>query len=152
MLTMVMTSLNVPLPSTKLQQQQNEKEIAYTKVVEKNRPPTCSLDLLDDDEQVNTMVKYARTHCPTIDEEHKKNNWFIHLGTPKTHDALKVALAVFIETVMVGKDKKTQFDVDILGRVDDDEVFKNFDWSTCFYTCLLNSLKTSLQGKKEAMS
>ncbi|KAA0065999.1 Ulp1-like peptidase [Cucumis melo var. makuwa] len=32
-----------------------------------------------------------------------------------------VALAVFIETVMVGKDKKTQFDMDILGRVDDEE-------------------------------
>ncbi|KAA0062142.1 Ulp1-like peptidase [Cucumis melo var. makuwa] len=61
-----------------------------------------------------------------------------------------VALVVFIETVMVEKDKKTQFDMDILGRVDDEEVFKNFDWSTFFYTRLLNSLKTSLQGKKEA--
>ncbi|KAA0067061.1 Ulp1-like peptidase [Cucumis melo var. makuwa] len=65
-------------------------------------------------------------------------------------DAVKVALALFIETVMVGKDKKTQFDMDILGKVDDEEVFKNFDWSTFFYTCLLNSLKTILQGKKEA--
>ncbi|KAA0040899.1 Ulp1-like peptidase [Cucumis melo var. makuwa] len=34
-------------------------------------------------------------------------------------DAVKVALAVFIETVMVGKDKKTQFDMDILGRFKD---------------------------------
>ncbi|TYK29901.1 Ulp1-like peptidase [Cucumis melo var. makuwa] len=34
-----------------------------------------------------------------------------------------VALAVFIETVMVGKDKKTQFDMDILGRFDDEEVW-----------------------------
>ncbi|KAL0546571.1 hypothetical protein IC582_016482 [Cucumis melo] len=66
------------------------------------------------------------------------------------HDAVKVALAIFIETVMVGKNKKTQFDIDILGRVDDEEVFKNIDWSTFFYTRLLNSLKTSLQGKKEA--
>ncbi|KAA0065944.1 MuDRA-like transposase [Cucumis melo var. makuwa] len=65
-------------------------------------------------------------------------------------DAVKVALAVFIETVMVRKDKKTQFDMDILGRVDDEEAFKRFDWSTFFYTRLLNSLKTSLQGKKEA--
>ncbi|KAA0062480.1 MuDRA-like transposase [Cucumis melo var. makuwa] len=65
-------------------------------------------------------------------------------------DAVKIALAVFIETVMVGKDKKTQFDMDILGRVDDEEAFKSFDWSTFFYTRLLNSLKTSLQGKKEA--
>ncbi|KAA0051658.1 Ulp1-like peptidase [Cucumis melo var. makuwa] len=40
--------------------------------------------------------------------------------------------------------------MDILGRVDDEEVFKSFDWSTSFYTRLLNSLKTSLQGKKEA--
>ncbi|KAL0551374.1 hypothetical protein IC582_010460 [Cucumis melo] len=65
-------------------------------------------------------------------------------------DAVKVALVVFIETVMVGKDKKTQSDMDILGRVDDEEAFKSFDWSTFFYTRLLNSLKTSLQGKKEA--
>ncbi|KAA0061902.1 Ulp1-like peptidase [Cucumis melo var. makuwa] len=65
-------------------------------------------------------------------------------------DAVKVALAVFIETVMVGKDKKTQFDMDILGRVDDEEAFKSFDWLTFFYTRLLNSLKTSLQRKKEA--
>ncbi|KAL0549920.1 hypothetical protein IC582_014415 [Cucumis melo] len=64
-------------------------------------------------------------------------------------DAVKVALAVFIETLMVGKDKKTQFDMDILGRVDDEEAFKSFDWSTFIYTRLLNSLKTSLQGKKE---
>ncbi|KAA0059081.1 Ulp1-like peptidase [Cucumis melo var. makuwa] len=40
--------------------------------------------------------------------------------------------------------------MDILGRVDDEKVFKNFDWSTFFYTRLLNSLKTSLQGKEEA--
>ncbi|KAA0052274.1 Ulp1-like peptidase [Cucumis melo var. makuwa] len=65
-------------------------------------------------------------------------------------DAVKVALTVFIETVMVGKDKKTQFDMDILERVDDGEAFKSFDWSTFLYTRLLNSLKTSLQGKKEA--
>ncbi|TYK31577.1 Ulp1-like peptidase [Cucumis melo var. makuwa] len=253
MLTMVMTSLSVPPLSAKLQQQQNEKEVLYTKVVKKNRPPTCSLDLLDDDEQVNTMVSYATTNCPTIDEEDENNNLLIHLGKktridigwlylatsislplshakctrlaisakinfgpllnvnmvfngqlihhfllkqiPKEanadgicfsvlgknvcftqkefnimtglwptntklrkdydnkclqsllfgsenkkiitcleieeifknfeftndHDAVKVALAVFIETVMVGKDKKTQFDMDILGRVDDDE-------------------------------
>ena len=65
-------------------------------------------------------------------------------------NAVKVALAIFIETVMVGKDKKTQFDMDILGKVDDEEVFKNFDWSTFFYTRLLDSLETILQGKKEA--
>ncbi|KAA0043646.1 Ulp1-like peptidase [Cucumis melo var. makuwa] len=78
-------------------------------------------------------------------EENFKNFEFTN-----DNDAVKVALAVFIETVMVGKDKKTQFDMDILGRVDDEEAFKSFDWSTFFYTRLLNSLKTSLQGKKEA--
>ncbi|KAL4023193.1 hypothetical protein IC575_016944 [Cucumis melo] len=65
------------------------------------------------------------------------------------HDVVEVTLAVFIETMMVGKDKKIQFDMDILGRVDDEEVFKNFDWSTFFYTRLLNSLKISLQDKKK---
>ncbi|TYK15331.1 Ulp1-like peptidase [Cucumis melo var. makuwa] len=64
--------------------------------------------------------------------------------------AVKIALVLFIETVMVGKNKKTQFDMDILEKVDDEEVFKNFDWSNFFYTRLLNSLKTILQGKKEA--
>ncbi|TYK18649.1 MuDRA-like transposase [Cucumis melo var. makuwa] len=33
-------------------------------------------------------------------------------------------------------------------RVDGEEAFKSFDWSTFFYTRLLNSLETSLQGKK----
>ncbi|KAA0054987.1 Ulp1-like peptidase [Cucumis melo var. makuwa] len=41
-----------------------------------------------------------------------------------------------------------QFDMDVLGRVDDEEIFKNFDWSTFFYTRLLNSMKTILHGKK----
>ena len=40
--------------------------------------------------------------------------------------------------------------MDVLGRVDDEEIFKNFDWSTFFYTRLLNNLKTILQRKKEA--
>ncbi|KAA0059615.1 Ulp1-like peptidase [Cucumis melo var. makuwa] len=36
-------------------------------------------------------------------------------------DAVKVTLARFKETVMVGKDKKTQFEMDILEKVDDEE-------------------------------
>ncbi|KAA0067064.1 Ulp1-like peptidase [Cucumis melo var. makuwa] len=40
--------------------------------------------------------------------------------------------------------------MNVLGRFDDEEVFKNFDWSTFFYTRLFNSLKTILQEKKEA--
>ncbi|KAA0067870.1 Ulp1-like peptidase [Cucumis melo var. makuwa] len=52
-------------------------------------------------------------------------------------NAVKVALAVFIET---------QFNI----FYDDEKTFKSFDLSTFFYTRLLNSLKTSLQGKKEA--
>ncbi|TYK01037.1 Ulp1-like peptidase [Cucumis melo var. makuwa] len=75
---------------------------------------------------------------------------FKHFGFTNDEDAVKVALALFIEIVMVGKCKKTQFDIDVLGGVDDEEVFKNFDCSTIFYTHLLNNLKTILQGKKEA--
>ncbi|KAL0546364.1 hypothetical protein IC582_016272 [Cucumis melo] len=67
-------------------------------------------------------------------------------------DTVKVALALFIDTVMVGKDKKTQFDTYILEKVDDKEVFKNFDWSIFFYTRLLNTLKTIIQGKKKHTS
>ncbi|TYK14843.1 Ulp1-like peptidase [Cucumis melo var. makuwa] len=43
-----------------------------------------------------------------------------------------------------------QFDMNVLGRVDDEEVFKYFDWSTFYYICLLNSLKIILQKEKEA--
>lgn len=34
-------------------------------------------------------------------------------------DVVKVAMVLFIEAAMVGKDKKIQFDVDTLGIVDD---------------------------------
>ncbi|KAA0043623.1 Ulp1-like peptidase [Cucumis melo var. makuwa] len=77
-------------------------------------------------------------------------NFFKNFEFTNDHDAVKVALVVFIETMMVRKDKKTQFDMNTLERVDNEKVFKNFDWSTFFYTRLLNNLKTSLQGKKEA--
>ncbi|KAA0045254.1 Ulp1-like peptidase [Cucumis melo var. makuwa] len=40
--------------------------------------------------------------------------------------------------------------MDVLGRVHDEEAFKNFDWSTFDYTHSLNNLKTFLQWKKEA--
>ncbi|XP_038895862.1 uncharacterized protein LOC120084030 [Benincasa hispida] len=40
-------------------------------------------------------------------------------------DVVNVALALFIEMVMIEKDKKTQFDVNIFGIVDDHEVFDN---------------------------
>ena len=63
---MVMRNLNVQLPSAKLQQQQREKESAYPKVVEKNRPPTSSLVLFEEDEEVNTMINYATTYCSTV--------------------------------------------------------------------------------------
>ena len=65
-------------------------------------------------------------------------------------DAVKVALALYIETVMMGKDKKTQFDMKTLGIVDDFEVFANYDWSSVFFNRLLSSMKTIMRGKKEA--
>ncbi|KAA0040903.1 Ulp1-like peptidase [Cucumis melo var. makuwa] len=55
-----------------------------------------------------------------------------------------------IHHFLLRKDKQLQFDMDVLGRVDDEEVFKNFDCSTFFDTRLINNLKTILQGKKEA--
>ncbi|KAA0037923.1 putative DNA/RNA polymerases superfamily protein [Cucumis melo var. makuwa] len=91
MLTLIMKSLNVQPSSAKLQQQQTEKESAYAKVVEKNKPPTSSFGLLDEDEheEVNTMVKYATTYCSTIDdEEEKENNEILNLET--LMDKLKV--------------------------------------------------------------
>ncbi|WP_217833200.1 DUF1985 domain-containing protein, partial [Picosynechococcus sp. PCC 7002] len=57
-------------------------------------------------------------------------------------DAVKVGLALYIEIVMMGKDKKTQFNMKILGIVDNFEVFANYDWSSVFFNCLLSSMKT----------
>ena len=65
-------------------------------------------------------------------------------------DVVKVALALFIKMVMMGKDKKTQFDVNTLEIVDDPEVFLHYDWSSVFFRRVVNSMKTILRGKKEA--
>ncbi|XP_038876799.1 uncharacterized protein LOC120069187 [Benincasa hispida] len=43
---------------------------------------------------------------------------------------------------MIGKDKKTQFDSNIFGIVDDHDVFIHYDWSSLFYGRTLNSMKT----------
>lgn len=64
-------------------------------------------------------------------------------------DVVKVALPLYIETVMMGKDKKTQFDMKTLGIVDDPEVLANYDWFSIFFNRLLNSMKTIMHGKKE---
>ncbi|XP_038876487.1 uncharacterized protein LOC120068920 [Benincasa hispida] len=64
-------------------------------------------------------------------------------------DVVKVALTLFIKTVMIGKDKKTHFDVNIFGTVGDHEVFVHYDWSSLFYERTLNSMKTIMRGKKE---
>ncbi|KAA0063107.1 Ulp1-like peptidase [Cucumis melo var. makuwa] len=52
--------------------------------------------------------------------------------------------------MMVGKDKKTEFDMATFGRVDDQEVLKNFDWSTFSYTHLqqFENNSTGKEGKK----
>ncbi|TYK15320.1 Ulp1-like peptidase [Cucumis melo var. makuwa] len=111
-------------------------------------PTNVTLDKALDNKHLHSLLFDSQpkkiTTCLDV-EEVFKNFLFI-----EDDDSVKVALALFIETVMLRKDKKMQFDVDILGRVDDEEVFKNFDWSTFFYTRLLNSLKMVLQGKKEA--
>ena len=65
-------------------------------------------------------------------------------------DVVKIAIALYIETVMIGKDKKTQFDMKTLGIVDDSEVFANYDWSSVFFNRLLTNMKTIMRGKKEA--
>ncbi|XP_038904329.1 uncharacterized protein LOC120090683 [Benincasa hispida] len=65
-------------------------------------------------------------------------------------DAVKVALTLFIKMVMIGKDKKIQFDVKTFGVVNDPEVFRHYDWSAIFFKRTLNSMKTIMHGKKEA--
>lgn len=63
---------------------------------------------------------------------------------------MKVAPTLFIEVALIGKDKKTQFDVNTLGIVDDEEVFWNYNWSFVLLKRLLHSLKTFRHGKKDA--
>lgn len=65
-------------------------------------------------------------------------------------DIVKVALALFIGIVMVGKDKKTQFDVKTFVIVDHTEVFRNYDWLFVFSNHLLGSIKIVLLKKKNA--
>ncbi|XP_038896486.1 uncharacterized protein LOC120084734 [Benincasa hispida] len=48
-------------------------------------------------------------------------------------DVVKIALALFIKTVIIGKDKKTQFDVNIFEIADDLEVFVHYNQSSLFY-------------------
>ena len=62
---------------------------------------------------------------------------------------MKVVLALYIETIMMGKDKKTQFDMKTLRLVDDFEVFANYDWSSVFFNRLLNNMKIIMRGKKK---
>ncbi|KAL4025517.1 hypothetical protein IC575_013918 [Cucumis melo] len=111
-------------------------------------PPNTTLEKDYDNKRLQSLLFGSKNKklitCLEIEEVFKNFEF------TNDDDVVKVALAVFIETVMVGKDKKTQFDMDILGRVDNEEAFKSFDWSTFFYIRLLNSLKTCLQGKKEA--
>ena len=36
------------------------------RVVEKNKPPTCSIGLLEEDEKVNTVANYVIAYCSII--------------------------------------------------------------------------------------
>lgn len=65
-------------------------------------------------------------------------------------DVVKVAMTLFIEVVMVGKDKKTQFHANTLGLGDDQEIFRNYDGLCVLLKCLLYNLKTIIHGKKVA--
>ncbi|KAL4013295.1 hypothetical protein IC575_025460 [Cucumis melo] len=129
-----------------------EKNVCFTQkefnIITRLWPTNTTLEKDCDSKRLQNLLfgseNKKQITCLEIDEIFKNFEF------TNDDDAVKVALVLFIKTVMVGKDKKTQFDMDILGRVDDKEAFKSFDWSIFFYTCLLNSLKTSLQGEKEA--
>lgn len=75
---------------------------------------------------------------------------FEKIKSTNDQDAVKVALALYIETVMMDKHKKTQFDMKTLGIVDDFEVFDNYDWLSVFFNRLLTNMKIIMRGKKEA--
>ncbi|XP_038875100.1 uncharacterized protein LOC120067628 [Benincasa hispida] len=77
-------------------------------------------------------------------------NAFKKLTFTNDEDVVKVALALFIEIVMIEKDKKTLFDVKTFGIVDDPEVFRHYDWLSVFFKRTLNIMKTNMHGKKEA--
>ena len=52
---------------------------------------------------------------------------FIATEFRSDEDAMKVALVFFIDCVMMGKEKKQRFGHNLLGLVDDWEVFCNYD-------------------------
>lgn len=74
---------------------------------------------------------------------------FVKCNFTNDEDAVKVALALFIETYMIGKDKKTKFDAKTFGIVDDLEFFRRYDWSSVLYKRLINCLKHITEGKLE---
>ncbi|XP_038874932.1 uncharacterized protein LOC120067442 [Benincasa hispida] len=84
-----------------------------------------------------------KSSCKDVKTAFKKFNF------NNDEDAVKVVLALFIETVMIGKDKKTQFNVNVFGIVNDLEVFVHYKWPSLFYKRTLNSMKTIMHGKKE---
>lgn len=48
-------------------------------------------------------------------------------------DVVKLALAVYIKMGRMGKDKKTQFNVDIFRIIDDPNVFTHYNWSSVIF-------------------
>lgn len=59
------------------------------------------------------LSKEKSKTCLEVEEVFKKCNF------TTDEEVVKVALALFVKVAMVGKDKKTQLDVNTLGIIDD---------------------------------
>ncbi|KAK3219770.1 hypothetical protein Dsin_013740 [Dipteronia sinensis] len=79
-------------------------------------------------------------------------NWFRNLGPNNNvsdDDMVKLALILFLEMTLVGKDDRNVIQYWALQLVDDLDAFTNFPWGTFIYGRTFDSLSTCLVGRDD---
>ncbi|KAK2663700.1 hypothetical protein Ddye_002274 [Dipteronia dyeriana] len=79
-------------------------------------------------------------------------NWFRNLGPDNDvsdDDMVKLALVLFLEMTLVGKDDRNAIMYWALQLVDDLDTFNSFPWGTFLYSRTFNSLSTCVVGRDD---
>ncbi|KAK3219055.1 hypothetical protein Dsin_013025 [Dipteronia sinensis] len=79
-------------------------------------------------------------------------NWFRNLGPNNNvsdDDMVKLALILFLEMTLVGKDDRNVIQYWALQLVDDLDAFNNFPWGTFIYGRTFDSISTCLVGRDD---
>ncbi|KAK0587509.1 hypothetical protein LWI29_024062 [Acer saccharum] len=79
-------------------------------------------------------------------------DWFRNLGPNNNvsdDDMVKLALVLFLEMTLVGKDDRNAIQYWALQLVDDLDAFNKFPWGSFIYTRTFNSLSTCLVGRDD---